>query len=115
MNRSIEAEKQIERLASARYLNANKARILSIIPGLGYWYCKQPKTALTAFLFNGMTLYATYDLLKQGQYGMGILMTAMSMSFYVGNIYGSGRSAKKYNLLKREKLLEPIESWAFSN
>ena len=107
--------KQIDRVETAHFINPVNACILSIIPGLGYFYSKQPKTALTAFLFNGMTIYATYDLLKRGQYGMGVLMTAMSMSFYIGNIYGSGRSAKKYNSLKREKLLEPIERWAFSS
>jgi putative membrane protein insertion efficiency factor len=109
-----EIKKQISRVESAHYINPVNARILAIIPGLGYLYSKQPKTALTAFLFNGMTIYATYDLLKRGQYGMGVLMTAMSMSFYIGNIYGSGRSAKKYNSIKREKMLEPLERWAFS-
>jgi putative membrane protein insertion efficiency factor len=110
-----EIKKQINRVESAHFINPVNARMLAIIPGLGYLYSKQPKTALTAFLFNGMTIFATYDLLKRGQYGMGVLMTAMSMSFYIGNIYGSGRSAKKYNSLKRDKLLEPIETWAFSS
>jgi hypothetical protein len=60
-----------------------------------------------------MTAYASYDLLRRGQYGMGVLMTAMSMSFYIGNIYGSGRSAKKYNQYRNERILQPIEKWAY--
>jgi putative component of membrane protein insertase Oxa1/YidC/SpoIIIJ protein YidD len=103
----------INRGAKTRNKNPSLARALAIIPGLGYLYCEQPKTSLTAFLFNGMTAYASYDLLRRGQYGMGVLMTAMSMSFYIGNIYGSGRSAKKYNQYRNERILQPIEKWAY--
>lgn len=92
-----------------------KAKVLAILPGLGYLYCGQPQTAVTAFLFNGMTAYASYDLFRRRQYGMGVLMTSMSMSFYLGNIYGSGRSAKRYNALRHEKMMEPIHEWAFDS
>lgn len=88
------------------------AKCLAILPGLGYLYSGNRQTALTSFCFNSLTMFASYDLIRNKQYGMGALMSAMSLSFYFGNIYGSGRAAKQYNYMRAEQLLGPVYKWA---
>ncbi len=73
------------------------AAILSVIPGAGYLYTDKPKAALTSFCFNGLMMFASYDLLRKKEYGMAALTGFFSINFYLGNIVGSYRSAKDRN------------------
>ena len=73
------------------------ARFLSIIPGAGYIYTKQPLNAVTSLINNSLLAYATYTSIKLENYGVAGLMGVFSLSFYFGNIIGAGNSAKKYN------------------
>jgi hypothetical protein len=83
--------------------------LLSIIPGLGYAYTGHNQTAVTAFLVNGLLGYATYTNIKNANYGMGILTGVFNLSFYLGNIYGGIKSAKRYNEQQKELLIKKIE------
>jgi putative component of membrane protein insertase Oxa1/YidC/SpoIIIJ protein YidD len=85
------------------------ASTLSIIPGLGYAYTGHKQTAITAFLVNSLLAYATYTSLKTDNYGMAILTGVFNLSFYIGNIYGSSKSAKRYNLSKRKNFITQLE------
>ncbi|MFN5323932.1 MAG: membrane protein insertion efficiency factor YidD [Bacteroidota bacterium] len=105
----------VNKCATTKYKSPTKAALFGIIPGMGYLYAGQSQSALTAFCFNGLVLFASYDLIKNRQYGMGVLMSAMSMSFYIGNIYGGARSVKKLNVYRKSQLLKPIESWSFGH
>ena len=95
----------IERLATARYKNVTTASLLAIIPGAGYLYTKQPGSAITSLLTNGLLAYAVYSSLKADNYGLSILAGLFSVSFYIGNIAGSGSSATRYNeRIRREAI-----------
>lgn len=87
----------LEDLRAFKIKNPHIARSLSIVPGCGYFYTKQPKNALAALIINGVLGYAAYSSFNTKNYGVGAILGAMSLSFYLGNIYGSGTSAERYN------------------
>lgn len=86
------------------------ARILSIIPGGGYLYTGHKGSALTAFVINSLLGYATYTSIKQQNYGVAGLCGFMSLSFYIGNINGAGRSASRHNRKKHNTLIKQLEN-----
>ena len=80
---------------------------MAIVPGAGYLYAKQPGSAITSLLTNGLLAYAVYSSFKADNYGLGILVGLFSVSFYIGNIAGSGSSATRYNeRIRREAIAE---------
>lgn len=85
------------------------ARFISIVPGLGYLYTGHKGSALTAFLANSLLAYATYTSIKSENYGVAGLMGFVSLSFYIGNISGAGRSAVRYNKKQRESIFTRLE------
>lgn len=85
------------------------AGTLSIIPGLGYYYSNHKQTAFTAFFVNSLLAYATYTNFKTKNYGMGILTGVFNLSFYIGNIYGGVRSAKRYNENNMKTIINKLE------
>jgi putative component of membrane protein insertase Oxa1/YidC/SpoIIIJ protein YidD len=85
------------------------AGILSIIPGGGYAYTGHRQTAISALVINGLLAYATYTSVKTNNYGMGILTGAFNLSFYLGNIYGATKSAKRYNEQQKKSIINKLE------
>lgn len=85
------------RLESAKPKNPTVAMLLGVLPGAGYLYTGQPRNALTSILANGLLAYACYTSIKSENYGLGIIVGIFSVSFYGGNIIGSGSSARRYN------------------
>jgi putative component of membrane protein insertase Oxa1/YidC/SpoIIIJ protein YidD/tetratricopeptide (TPR) repeat protein len=73
------------------------AQVIGIIPGAGYLYVGSPANAVTAFIINGLLAYATYTSFHSGNIGVGVITGALALSFYAGNIYGSGLAAERYN------------------
>lgn len=100
---------KIKELSSFKKKNTTLASCLSIIPGLGYMYARHKGSALTSFLVNSLLAYATYTSIKSQNYGVAGIMGFMSLSFYIGNINGAARSARRYNTMKTEKLISDIE------
>ena len=86
------------------------AKYLSIIPGLGYLYSGHKGSALTALLVNGALGYATYTSIKSQNYGLAGLCGLFTVSFYIGNINGAGRSATRYNEAKKRNIFTQLES-----
>lgn len=89
------------------------AGLLSIIPGVGYLYDRQPANAITSFLINGLLAYATYTSIKSKNYGVAGLTGVFSLTFYVGNITGAVNGAKRYNsrrISDSTSMLERINS-----
>jgi putative component of membrane protein insertase Oxa1/YidC/SpoIIIJ protein YidD len=107
----------VEKLKELRYKDPNIARLLSVFPGAGYLYAGHKGTALTSFLVNGLLMYATYTCLEKENYGLAGVLGFVSLSFYVGNITGAGRSAIRRNDSHREKLLRDLErtNYMFNN
>jgi len=100
---------------SVRYKNPMTAGICSIIPGLGYLYSGHKSSALSSFLVNGLLSYAVQSNIKSENYGMASLVGIFSLSFYVGNITGSIKSAKRYNNQIDKKTSQLVKSYIFVN
>ncbi len=73
-----------------------------LVPGTGYMYCGNYKEGLSALLVNGLLGASIYSLFKNDNVPSGILVSAISVPFYLGNIVGSANSAKLYNNKKKE-------------
>lgn len=94
--------------------SVTKARLLNILPGAGYLYLGQHRSALTAFLINGLFIFATYEFFHNGYTAAGIITLSFEVGWYFGGINGAGEEAKFYNeqlyqkeasaLMQQEKL-----------
>ncbi len=83
-----------------KYKKPVTAAIMSaIVPGSGKFYTKNWKDGIIAMTFVGVNAWQAYRGFKK--YGKnsayGWIFAGLSASFYIGNIYGSAKSAKKYN------------------
>tara|TARA_B110000046_G_scaffold88676_1_gene96749 strand:+ start:1400 stop:2611 length:1212 start_codon:yes stop_codon:yes gene_type:complete len=85
------------------------AGIISVIPGAGYAYLGHEQTAITALLVNGLLAYATYSNIKNENYGMGILTGIFNLTFYIGNIQGAAKSAKRFNEQQKQNIINKLE------
>lgn len=83
-------------VASAQLLNA-------LLPGSGYLYIGQNKSALTAFFLNGLFIAAAYEFFHHGHTVAGIITIGFETGWYFGGIYGAGEEAKYYNERLYEK------------
>jgi tetratricopeptide (TPR) repeat protein len=77
-------------VATAQTLNA-------FLPGAGYLYIGQRASAFTAFLLNGLFIFAAYEFFHHGHTAAGIITTLFEAGWYFGGIYGAGEEAKYYN------------------
>ncbi|MBC8053945.1 MAG: membrane protein insertion efficiency factor YidD [Sphingobacteriaceae bacterium] len=84
------------------------AALISIVPGAGYAYSGHKQTAVSAFIINGLLTYATYSNIKNKNYGMSMLTGVFNLSFYIGNIYGASKSAKRFNEQQRKNLSDKL-------
>lgn len=90
---------QKKSVATAQCLNA-------LIPGAGYLYIGQRKSAFTAFLLNGLFIAAATQFFLHNHIAAGIITTGFEAGWYFGGIYGAGEEAKYYN----ERLYERAAS-----
>jgi len=71
----------------------------AVVPGTGKFYTKYWKDGIIAMLFVGLNAWQAYRGFdkygKKSAYGW--IFAGLSATFYLGNIYGSVKSAKKYN------------------
>lgn len=77
-------------IAKAKTLNA-------LLPGAGYLYVGQKQSALTAFLLNGLFIWAAVHFYSHNHIAAGIITTSFEAGWYFGGIYGAAESAKLYN------------------
>jgi putative component of membrane protein insertase Oxa1/YidC/SpoIIIJ protein YidD len=99
----------VEEAIRRKGLSPSVAGALSIIPGLGYAYTGHPQTAVSALMINGLLAYATYTNIRNENYGMAMLTGVFNLSFYIGNIYGSTKSAKRFNEQQRKNIINKLE------
>jgi hypothetical protein len=82
--------------ASAKSIS--KAHLLNgLLPGAGYLYVGQKKTALTSFCINALFIGATYYFFKNHNIPAGIITASLETGWYVGGMNGAGLAAKEYN------------------
>jgi putative component of membrane protein insertase Oxa1/YidC/SpoIIIJ protein YidD len=86
------------------------AGVLSIVPGVGYAYTRHPQTAVSSFILNAALAFATYSGFHNDNIGLGVLTGIFSAAFYIANIEGSAKSAKRYNAQQKIKIIQQIEN-----
>ncbi len=83
---------------NADRLSVSKAKTLNaLLPGAGYYYVGQKKTAGTALLVNALFTWAAYSFFKNGYVAAGAVTTSLEMGWYLGGINGAGLAANEYN------------------
>lgn len=80
----------------------------AILPGAGYLYVGQKQSALTAFLLNGLFIWASVYFFQHGNTAAGAIFTSIEAGWYFGGIYGAGQEAKLYNERIYERLVTPM-------
>jgi len=81
------------------------------VPGAGKWYARERKDAVIGFVSISMMAYQAYrGFKKEGQKSIyGWISAGLGAGFYLGNIYGSVKSAKRFNSRQYAKLQPSIE------
>lgn len=75
---------------------------LAIIPGAGYYYAGHKQSAISSLVVNVLFFWATAQAFESDQNVLGGFLTAFSLSWYSGNIYGSAQAAKRSNARTQE-------------
>ena len=92
----------------SRRRDPTTARVLNgILPGGGYAYVYQYKTAFTALALNGLFIAATWQLFVAHQQAAAIIAGTFEGGWYLGGIAGAGLAADQYNQHLREELSKP--------
>lgn len=83
----------------------------ALVPGAGKWYARERKDAVVGFITVSMMAYQAYrGFKKDGQKSVyGWISAGLGAGFYLGNIYGSAKSAKRFNSRQYAKLQPSIE------
>lgn len=76
--------------SKARQLNA-------VLPGAGYYYIGQKKSALTSFIINTLFILASYECFKHGYPAAGLITLSLETGWYIGGINGAGIEAQEFN------------------
>lgn len=78
--------------------SVSQAKLLNaVLPGAGYYYVGQKKSAVTSFIINALFIAASYQLFDRGYIPAAIITTSLEMGWYFGGINGAGLEAKQYN------------------
>lgn len=83
-------QSQVKSVKKAQRLNA-------FLPGAGYYYVGQKKSALTSLLLNVLTTAAAVHFYREDNWGACLLFASAEFGWYVGGINGAGLAAKEYN------------------
>lgn len=83
----------------------------AIVPGAGRFYTKDWKDALFSIVFTGAMAYQSYKGFNKTGINStrGWIYGGVAFGFYLGNIYGSVASAKKFNSKKKQKYINDVE------
>lgn len=78
--------------------SVSKAQTLNaLLPGAGYYYVGQKRSAITSFVINALFIAAAYQLFDRGYIPAGIIVASLETGWYFGGINGAGLEAKQYN------------------
>lgn len=80
------------------YKSVETARLANaLLPGAGYFYVGQKKTALTSFVINALFSYAAYECFHHRNVGWGLITASLEAGWYLGGINGAGLAANEWN------------------
>ncbi|MEZ5173866.1 MAG: hypothetical protein R2850_10265 [Bacteroidia bacterium] len=82
----------------------------AIVPGTGKFYTGDWKDAIIGMLAIGLTGYQAYRGFNRNgiNSGYGWIYGSIAAGFYLGNVYGSATSAKRFNKRQTDKIEERI-------
>ena len=83
----------------------------AVIPGLGKTYIKRPGDALFSFGMTGFAGIVTWQAFKANLLITGIVSSGITLSFYLGTIYGSYIGTVLYNESLNDELIEQLEKY----
>ncbi len=76
--------------------SSTKAELLNaLLPGAGYFYLEQKRTAITALATNGLFLAATLEFFHRGFIAAGLITASFEVGWYVGGLYGAAEGEGK--------------------
>ncbi|MEN8686532.1 MAG: tetratricopeptide repeat protein [Desulfuromonadales bacterium] len=70
----------------------------AVIPGSGQAYAGNYQDGMMAFLVNGLFIVGTVAAIDNENYALAGIVGGVGLPFYVGNIYGASKAARKWNL-----------------
>ncbi len=82
------------------------ARWLGLLPGAGYFYSGFHQTGVSALIVNLVFAEGAREAFRHSQPTLGGFLTAFEVSWYAGSIYGSGKSAQRYNEYYRTRFTD---------
>ena len=99
-----------ETLNIKRKSPALAAGMSAVVPGLGKFYTGDWKDAIIALVTVGVTGYQSYRGFNRNgvSSGYGWIYGSLAAGFYLGNIYGSASSAKRYNKRQTNQVAQRI-------
>lgn len=75
-----------------------KARLLNaVLPGAGYYYVGQRRSAMTSFIINTLFTAAAYQFFRNGYPAAGAITASIEAGWYLGGINGAGIEAQEFN------------------
>jgi hypothetical protein len=90
------------------------ASLSTLVPGLGKVYARDWKDGLVSFLFVGGLAYQSYRAFHRRPGGpAGWAYAMVGAGFYIGNIYGSYKSARQYNQRRLARLHNEAKRLSF--
>lgn len=69
----------------------------AVLPGAGYYYVGQTRSAVTSFIINTLFIWATYKFISKGYVAAGLITASLETGWYLGGINGAGLAAHEYN------------------
>jgi len=81
----------------------------AVVPGLGKTCIKRPGDALFSFGMTGFAGIVSWQAFKANLLITGIVSSGITLSFYLGTVYGSYIGTILYNESLNDKLIEQLE------
>lgn len=103
---------------SSKVKNPAVSGVMSaVIPGSGKFYTGEWQDGITSLLLIGSTAWQSYRGFKRNgtSSAYGWIMGTVSLGFYAANIYGSVKSANKYNVTRRNNINIRVQAVFYNN
>jgi hypothetical protein len=92
--------------SSLPHRSPRTARWLGLFPGAGYTYSGFHQTGVSALIVVAVFAAAAREAFRSDQPVLGGFLTVFDASWYAGSIYGSGKSAERFNDFYRSQFVE---------
>ncbi len=80
----------------------------TVLPGSGQMYAEHYKDGLMAFLVNGLFIAGTVAAIDDENYALAGIVGGIGLPFYLGNVYGATKAARKWNLSLTNQLRKDL-------